>query len=144
MLRNVNHWSGIVALVAVGCLVAFGAAGSRVVTPAAAQLSQAGDTGPALAIGGCNRCAWELKVVRLNLGPGEELEALPFGASGVFHKFTESGGTLVASTFDPTDAGVITLGANQAYDMRFYNGLRFRNPTTGQLQGEFTFLYRLD
>jgi hypothetical protein len=144
MMRNVNQVCGVLALIGVGCLLTFGSTADRIVTAAPGQIEEAGDTGQAIALGECNRCAWDLRVVRLNLGPGEELEVLPSGASGVFHKFTESGGTLVASTFDPTDAGVITLGANQVYDMRFYDGLRFRNPTTGQLQGEFTFLYRLD
>ncbi len=51
MMRNVNQWSGVVALIAVACLVSFDSAGDRIVTAAPGQIGQAGDLGTAIAIG---------------------------------------------------------------------------------------------
>ena len=85
MMRNVNQWSGVLALIAVGCLVAFGSAGDRIVSAAPGQIGQAGDTGTALAIGGCNRCAWSYKqLVFPNVQPGTDLVVFPRGTSGAF------------------------------------------------------------
>ena len=82
MMRNVNQWCGVFALIAIGCLLAFGSAGERVVTAANGQLSQAGDTGTAIAIGGCNRCAWETKYIGAQVQAGVPFEIAPAGTSG--------------------------------------------------------------
>ncbi|GMU26341.1 MAG: hypothetical protein AMXMBFR16_12460 [Candidatus Uhrbacteria bacterium] len=84
MLRNVNQVCGVLALIAVGCLVAFGSAGDRIVSAAPGQIGQAGDTATAIAIGGCNRCAWSYRQVRTDtpIGPGTDIVIFPRGTSG--------------------------------------------------------------
>lgn len=86
MMRNVNQVCGVLALIGVGCLVAIGSAGDRIVSAAPGQIEPAGDTtGTAITIGGCNRCAWSYKqLVFPNVQPGSDLVVFPRGTSGAF------------------------------------------------------------
>lgn len=157
MMRNVNQWCGVLALVAVGCLVAFGSAGERVVTAANGQLSQAGDTGTAIAVGGCNRCAWSFKQINVaNVQPGSDIVIFPRGTSGVLrtNTFFPCECTDWAVHADCLEAGATGLWtsqpriSNQEYDrdslgIRFVDGLIVRyqgNPSSITLSLE----YRLD
>lgn len=144
MLQNVNQVCGVLALIVVACLVAFGSAGDRIVTAAPGQIGPAGDTGTAIAIGGCNRCAWSLGVVDVDLAYGEEVDLLPPGTSGVFRGFVDYSGSVLTSTFAPGGVGAATFFTRRNYDARFTNGVRFKSFFGGQLTQSITFLYRLD
>jgi hypothetical protein len=156
MMRNVNQVCGVVALIAVGCLVAFGSAGDRIVSAAPGQIEPAGDTGQAIAIGGCNRCAWEFRRFQFqNVGQVHDEYLVPQGTSGSVMSFTVSGAAVsYLNSFDPSaDSSEIfpTSSSNgwpsgdfvrdrMPEGMRFHDGVRF------QIQGnaEIYIAFRLD
>lgn len=124
MMRNVNQVCGVLALIAVAYLVAFGSAGDRIVSAAPGQIAPAGDTGQAISIGGCNRCAWS--VFALPEGAGI-FEIAPAGTSGVFHGVTGNGYFEIYEGSLPNDKTLVcTVSASQAtagLGIRFTNGL---------------------
>ncbi|MBE7508253.1 MAG: hypothetical protein HS101_18480 [Planctomycetia bacterium] len=136
-----NQWSGVVALIAVACLVAFGSAGDRIVTAAPGQIGPAGDTGEAIAIGGCNRCAWSAFPTN---GVGT-FQVAPIGTGGVFHGMTSNDFIKVYNGPALPENFLLQLGIGDyprlGFDVRFTNGL-----TIQVINGSSspTFLYRLD
>ncbi|OWY70387.1 hypothetical protein B7486_16495 [cyanobacterium TDX16] len=153
MLRNVNQWSGVLAMIAVACLVAFGSAGDRIVSAAPGQIAPAGDTGTAIAIGGCNRCAWNYRVVTVP-GPipnGMDVELFPPGTSGAIlncNFLMTNSWRVYSENLEPGGTGFVRLNFEISElpenGIRFVNGLTLR--WTGGTQGlaELWFLYRLD
>lgn len=166
MMRNVNQVCGVLALIAVGCLVAFGSVGDRIVSAATGQIGQAGDTGTALAIGGCNRCAWSYRQADFtNIQPNAEIELFPRGTSGSlrwanFFPFSDAGLLVKADCLVPGAVGYWTgvprttngayLDTLQTYapsesGIRFVDGLIVRY--SGQVTSGFIRIsmeYRLD
>ncbi len=140
MMRNVNQVCGVLALIAVACLVAFGSAGDRIVTAAPGQIGEAGDTGQTLAIGGCNRCAW----ATFPISSVGTYEVAPLGSSGVFHGITSidfirvyDGPALPENLLMEVSGNGPKLG----FDARFVNGLTV---TVINQSLSPTILYRLD
>ena len=166
MMRNVNQVCGVLALIGVGCLAAFGSAGDRIASAAPGQIEPAGDTGQAISIGGCNRCAWNYKTMDFtNVAPGTDIVILPRGTSGVirwtnFFPFSENSTSVHADCLElgatgfwigvPRTSNGAFLDTLQTYapsdsGIRFVDGLivRYTGPTTlGQLR--LTMEYRLD
>jgi hypothetical protein len=153
MMRNVNQVCGVLALIAVGCLAAFGSAGDRIVTAAPGQIGQAGDTGQAIAIGGCNRCAWNYRVVYVP-GPipnGMDVELFPPGTSGAIlncNFLMTNSWRCHTESLDPSGTGTSRLNFNISElpetGIRFVNGLTLRWTGGTQGEAEIWFLYRLD
>lgn len=153
MLRNVNQVCGVLALIGVGCLAAFGSAGDRIVSAAPGQIGQAGDTGQAIAIGGCNRCAWQhLAVIQPEVMTGTEVMVLPPGTNGVLHSIGFNGGSYLLSDGPVADGKIIVNGLDVTFMHRPLageNGVAFTNGLAVMAQqniGEarISVFYRLD
>ena len=156
MMRNVNQVCGVLALISVACLVAFGSAGNRIVSAAPGQIGPAGDTGAALVIGGCNRCAWEFRHFQFqDVGQVHDEYLVPQSTSGSVMSFTVSGAAVsYLDSFDPsaTPTAIFPTSNSSGWPSgdfvrdRMPEGMRFHDGVRFQIQGnaEIYIAYRLD
>lgn len=151
-MGRLNQVSGLVALAAVACMVFFGGAGDRAVSPATAQPSAGGGgTVSPITLGNCNRCAWNYKHVELDVQPGQEYVLIPAGTSGAI-RFTSWAGAFAwrmnAASFDPFATGEWSMLISP--EMQGENGIRFYDGITLKYEGQSAttasvfFQYRLD